>query len=112
MSSSEVFRRFYVKLVTMLPMNDPLFVAKLFACGLLPGNLEQDIKAEKTPVDKATLFLGHRIKTDISVDDSTNFNKLLNVMEDSDYDNLKMLAEEIKTALKPQPAVYRNDFAG
>ena len=112
MSTSEVFRRFYVKLIKMLPMNDSLFLAELFACDLLPGNLEQQIEAKETPVDKATCFLNHRIKTDISIDDSTSFNKLLNIMEDSDYDNLKVLAEEIKTALKPQPAVSRNDFAG
>ena len=80
-------------------MDDALFSAELFTCDLLPGNLEQQIKAEKTPVDKAKCFLDHRIKTDISIDDSTSFDKLLNVMEDSSYDNLKVLAEEIKTAI-------------
>ena len=112
MSTSEVFQRFYEKLVTMLPMDDSLFLAKLFGCGLLPGNCKQQIKAEKTPVDKATCFLDHRISSDVSVGDSTSFNKLLSVMENSGFENLKALAGEIKTALKPQPAVYRNDFAG
>ena len=100
MSASEVFRQFYVKLVKKLPMDDSLFSAELFACGLLPGDLKQQIKAEKTPVDKATCFLDYKISSDVCVGDSTSFNKLLNVMEDSENDSLKALAEEIKTALK------------
>ena len=100
MSTSEVFQQFYVELVTILPMDDSLFLAKLFACGLLPGDLKQQIKAEKTPVDKATCFLDHKISSDVSVGNLRSFNKLLDVMEDSGNDSLKELAEEIKIALK------------
>ena len=103
MSTSEVFRQFYVKLVKKLPMDDSLFTAELFAHGLLPGDLKQQIKAEKTPVDKATCFLDHKISSDVSDGNSTNFNKLLDVMEDSENDSLKELAEKIKTALKEGP---------
>ena len=103
MSTSEVFQQFYVELVTILPMNDSLFLAKLFAHGLLPGDLKQQINAKNTPVDKATCFLDHKISSDVSVGNSTSFNKLLDVMEDSGNDSLKELAEEIKIALKRGP---------
>ena len=111
MSTSEVFQQFYVKLVKKLPMDDSLFTAELFAHGLLPGDLKQQIKAEKTPVDKATYFLDHKISSDVSVDNSTSFNKLLDVMEDSRNDSLKELAKEIKTALKEEP-VNTDNAAG
>ena len=111
MSTSEVFQQFYVKLVKKLPMDDSLFTAELFACGLLPGDLKQQINAKNTPVDKATCFLDHEIKSDVSVGNSTSFNKLLDVMEDSGNDSLKELAEEIKTALKEGP-VNTNNAAG
>ena len=100
MSTSEVFQQFYVKLVKKLPIDDSLFTAELFAHGLLPGDLKQKIKAEKTPVDKATCFLDHKISSDVTAGNSTSFNKLLDVMEDSGNDSLKELAEEIKTVLK------------
>ena len=110
MSTSKVFQQFYVKLVTILPMDDSLFLAKLFGYGLLPGDLKQKIKAEKTSVDKATCFLDHRISSDVSVGNSTTFNELLNVMEDSG-NSLKVLAEEIKTALK-EGSVNTDNAAG
>ena len=111
MSTSEVFQQFYVKLVKKLPMDDSLFTAELFACGLLPGDLKQQINAKNTPVDKATCFLDHKISSDVSVDNSTSFNKLLDVMEDGGNDSLKELAEEIKIALKEEP-VNTDNAAG
>ena len=111
MSTSEVFQQFYVKLVKKLPMDDSLFTAELFACGLLPGDLKQQINTKNTPVDKATYFLDHKISPDVSVGNSTSFDKLLDVMEDSGNDSLKELAEEIKTALKEEP-VNTDNAAG
>ena len=111
MSTSKVFQRYYYELVVILPMDDALFLAKLFACGLLPGDLKQSIKAEKTQAKKATCFLDHRISSDVSIGNSTTFNKLLNVMEDSGNDSLKVLAEEIKTALKEE-TVNTDNAAG
>ena len=111
MSTSEVFRQFYVKLIKILPMNDPLFTAELFASDLLPGYLKQKIEAEKTPVDKAKCFLDHKISSNVSVGYSTSFNKLLDVMEDSGNDSLKELAKEIKTVLKEGP-VNTDNAAG
>ena len=111
MSTSEVFRQFYVKLVKKLPMDDSLFTAELFTCGLLSDNLKQKIKAKETRVDKATCFLDDKISPDVSVGYSTSFNKLLDVMEDSGNDSLKKLAKEIKTVLKEGP-VNTDNAAG
>ena len=102
MSASEVYKQCYVKLVMALPMNDSLFLAQLFSCGLFHGDLKNQIKAEKTSVDKATCFLDHVIGPNLSVGNSTNFHKLLNIMEESENDRLQVLAEEIKTTLKEE----------
>ena len=101
MSAGEVFQQFYVELVTALPMNDSLFLANLFTRGLLPGDLKQQIRVEKTLTDKATCFLDHKISHDVSIGNSTSFYQLLNVMEDSGNKTLKMLAG---AALKKGPS--------
>ena len=98
-TTSEVFKKFYVKLIKTLPLDDSLFVAELFACGLLPGDLKQQIKAERTLIDKATCFLDHTISRDVSVGNSTSLHKLLDVMEQSDNDSLKDLTKQIKIDL-------------
>ena len=99
MSTSEVFKQFYVELVTMLPVDDTMFLAKLFSCDLLPGNLMNKVEAERTPADKAMCFLDGKIKHDISNGDDRSFNKLLDIMEESGNDSLKHLAMKVKTAL-------------
>ena len=111
MSTSGVFQQFYVTLVTILPMDDPVFLGKLFACNLLPLNLKQKIMAEKTRANKATCFLDDRINTDVSIGNPTSFNKLLDVMEDCGCDSLKELAEKIKATLKEGP-VNTDNAAG
>ena len=80
-------------------MDDSLFIAELFACGLLPGDLKYQVEAKKTRIDKVTCFLDSKISRDISIDNSTSLNKLLTVMEQSDNDSLKDLAKQIKTTL-------------
>ena len=102
---TEVFKQFYVELVTMLPVDDTIFLAKLFSCDLLPGDLMNEIKAEKTSADKAMCFLNSKISRDISNGDFNSFNKLLNIMEESGHDSLKSLAGKIKSALKAEPVI-------
>ena len=100
MSTSEVFKKFYVELITMLPVDDTMFLAKLFSCNLLPGNLMNQVMAKETRADKAMCFLNGKINCDISIGDFTSFNKLLDVMEESGNDSLRVLAMKIKNALK------------
>ena len=102
MSSGEMFKQFFAKLTKLLPMDDPIFVAELFSHDLLPGNHYDQVKSLATRADKATHFLDSVIKSSI-VNNVSSFNKLLNVMEDSEYYNVKELAQQIKSKLKEQP---------
>ena len=95
--SSEVFQQFYSKLVKTLPMDDAVFTAELFSNNLLPGNLKSQIKSEKTSADKAVLFLDSVIEPSVTSDGGSSFDKLLHVMEDSEYQHVKELVEEIRT---------------
>ena len=100
MSTIEVFKQFYVEMVTMLPVDDTTFLAKLFSYDLLPGNLMDRVMAKETRADKAVCFLNCKINHDISIGNFTSFNKLLNVIDGSGNDSLQLLAIKIKTALE------------
>ena len=102
MSTSEVFQQFYVKLVSLLPMNDSLFLAELFKCGLLSMNFKEEMEAKITRANKAAFFLDHRINSELSAGYSESFTKLLNLMEDCGHHSLKLLTSEIRAALKGQ----------
>ena len=100
--SSEVFNQFYSKLVKTLPMDDPVFIAELFSNDLLPGDLKDQLRLlRRTSADKAAFFLVSVIEPKLSVtsDGGSSFDKLLHVMEYSEYQHVKELAEEIRTSL-------------
>ena len=97
MSTSDVFKKFYVKLVKCLPMDDTLFRAELFTNDLLPGDHKEHVESLATKFDKAAYFLDHVIKPSVTSDDGSSFDKLLNVMEDSEYQNVMELAEQIRS---------------
>ena len=99
--SSKVFQQFYSKLVETLPMDDAVFVAKLFSNDLLPGDLTNQLKlVHRTSADKAALFLDSVIKPSMRTSDGgSSFDKLLHVMEDSEYQHLKELVVQIRTSL-------------
>ena len=100
MSTSKVFKHFYDKLVTTLPMSDVTFTAQLVSHDLFPGNLNDQVKSLATPSDKAAHFLDHVIKSALTIGVDRSFNELLNVMEDSEYFNVKELARQIRNQLK------------
>ena len=94
MSTSDVFKKFYVKLVKGLPMDDTLFRAELFANDLLPGDHKERVESLATKSDKAAYFLDHVIKPSVTSNDhGSSFDKLLSVMEDSEYQGVKELAK-------------------
>jgi len=95
----DVFQQFYSKLVDTLPMDDVRFVAELFSNSLLPGNLKSQVKAQKTSADKAALFLDSVIEPSVTSDGGSCFDKLLNVMMDSEYTHVKELARQIRSNL-------------
>ena len=103
MSSGEVFKQFYHKLVTTLPMNDVTFTARLVSHDLLPGNLNDQLKSLATASDKAAHFLDCVIKPAVTNGVDRSFNELLNVMEGSEYSSIKELAQQIRSKLKEGP---------
>ena len=95
----DVFQQFYSKLVDTLPIDDVRFIAQLYSERLLPGNLKSLVKAQKTSADKAALFLDSVIEPSVAIDGGSSFDKLLNVMRDSEYQHVKELAKQIKSNL-------------
>ena len=106
--SNEVFKHFFAKLAKSLPMDDPIFVAELFSHDLLPGDHYDQVESRLTRADKTVYFLSHVIKPAITTD-ARSFNELLNVMEDSEYSNVKELAQQIKCKLKEGPVNTDNN---
>ena len=100
MASAEVFKEFYSKLVKTLPMNDAVFIAELVSNDPLPDNLEEQLESQRTSADKATRFLKGIIKPSVNSSDGSSFDKLLNVMEDSEYEHVKELTKLIRTSLR------------
>ena len=100
MSTTEVFKQFYFKLVVTLPMNDVTFTAQLVSRGLLPGNLSDQLKLLATSSEKAEQFLDCVVKPAVTIGVDKSLNKLLDIMEDSEYCNVKELAQQIKSKLK------------
>ena len=99
MSTSDVFKMFYLKLAKCLPMDDTVFRAELFVNDLLPGDHKERVESLTTESDKAVYFLDHVIKPSVTGGDhGSSFDKLLNVMEDSDHQGVKELAKEIRTS--------------
>ena len=98
---AQVFQQFYSKLVKTLPIDDAVFTAELFSNNLLPGDLKNQLKlVHRTSADKSVLFLDSVIEPSVTSDGGSSFDKLLYVMEDSEYQHVKELARQIMTSLK------------
>ena len=105
--STEIFQRFYARLVKTLPMDDAVFTAELYSSNLLPTDLKEHIESHAalpTLAGKASYFLDHMIKPSVTSDEGgRQFYELLRVMDDSDYQGVKELAKQIRDALKVKP---------
>ena len=71
-------------------MNDAIFIAKLYSCDLLPDDLKERVESLRTEAEKAMYFMDHMIKPSVT-SDGCSFDKLLNVMESSNYPCVKEL---------------------
>ena len=94
LTHKEAFEKYVEQLVKCLPMDDVLFITKLFEHHLLPRQTDE---ALPTQVAKASYFLDHVIKPALDIDDISTFDNLLSVMEHSGYANVETLAGEIKS---------------
>ena len=99
MSPLKAYEKYFEKMVNCLPMDDTLFITKLSACKLLPGDTNSQLKALRTQVDKASYFLNHVIKPALEIDDTFSFDDLLSVMEHCGYGHVERLACKIKTEM-------------
>ena len=90
-----IYSKYVEKLVKCLPMDDTLFITKLSAQQLLPGDTESKIKTLFIQADKASYFLNHVIKPALVIDDMSGFEKLLSVMQECEYKHVKMLSSQI-----------------
>ena len=92
-----VYDNYYPKLIKVLPMEDPHFIAQLRRECFFPGDTKEATAAKETCAKKATFFLDEII-TRAFEDDGSNpmFSKLLNLMMNTDNETLKSLAKEIK----------------
>ncbi|XP_065898529.1 NACHT, LRR and PYD domains-containing protein 3-like isoform X2 [Dysidea avara] len=103
-STSKVFQLFYAKLVKTLPMDDAVFIAELFSANLLPGDVKDFVESKPSRAIKASYFLDHMIKLSVMTGAGRSFDDLIKVMENSEYDSVKELAELIRCRLRKRPA--------
>ena len=95
----DVYKDYYCKMVTVLPMDDDSFTAKLYSLKLLPGDTKDKLNSKPTKVEKATYFLDTVITPALNIADYTSFHKLLEAMEKYDSSSVTNLAKEIKGKL-------------
>ena len=99
----DVLKEFRQRLVKVLPMEDTYFITNLDTADLLPGNTKDKVQSASLPTraDKASHFLDNVILPDVD-NNRSNLDKLLNVMEESDFGVLNGLGTEIQRALDAQ----------
>ena len=95
----KVYTSYMLKLVTSLPMNDVVFIAELSTNNLLPGNMEATVISLSTLADKSSHFLSNVIRPALDSGFTGGFDKLLNIMESSEYLHVQALAAEIKAEI-------------
>ena len=83
-------------LVKCLPMEDAHFITTLSAQKLLPGDNENKIEKLSTQAEKASYFLKHVIKPALDIDETSDFEKLLIIMQNCGYNHVQKLAGTIK----------------
>ena len=95
-SAKEAIRKFKVDLLQKLPLEDPVFFAKVDIAGLFPSDTGRSIKAEKTRSHKVDYFIDNVIEPGAD----EYLPKLLEVMKDSTFANVEILASQILAAMK------------
>ena len=97
LSAKDAIRRFKVELLKELPLDDPLFFAMVYRANLFPLDTKKAIKAEKTRTNRVDNFL------DCVVEPGAAYYlpKLLDVMRESEFANVKKLADDIQAVFLP-----------
>ena len=95
----EVYKKFHLKLLKSLPMDDVVLLELLKGQNLFSGDLREQVQARATTMEKAAWFLDVAIDRPLHIDNFEPLCKLLTVMSDEVHlnnDSLKQLATEIK----------------
>lgn len=95
----EIYELFHEQFVQVLPMCNSGFVEKLSEHGLFSEDMKVAAQSVSTQVGKTLLFLDNIIKPGIMIGDDENFNKLLIVMENCEFANVKVLASQIRNKM-------------
>ena len=95
-SAEDAIRRFTVELLKELPLDDPLFFAMVDRAGLFPHDTKKAIKAEKTRTSRVDYFLDHVVEPGADY----YLPKLLDVMRESEFANVKKLADDIQVVFQ------------
>ena len=98
-NAKRVFDDFNPKLVRVLPLQDPYFLAALTKQHLFSGNLKEKVMAAPTEADATTKFLYAAIERSLNVNNREPFDRLLLVMEEFGDLTLSQLCEDIKKNL-------------
>ena len=96
-SALELFDHYYQGLIFSLPMKDKNFMKELFKHDLLPEGIKHKLEELPERKDRTSCFLDNIIKAGLVIGDKKYFDHLLNVMNNSKYDNVKDLAKQIKS---------------
>ena len=97
LSAKDAIKKFNVKLLEELPLENPIFFGMCKTADLFPLGTADGIAAKPTRADKVAYFLQHVVEP--GADDYLP--KLLKVMKDSKFDNVVELAGKIEAAMKP-----------
>ena len=102
MEPTQVLKKYGVKLLS-LPVRQPKFIALLNQENLLPGNTESKIKALHWTDEDAAQFLVNEIDKTLIIS-RDGFDKLIWVMKQYKDGGMEQLANEMESAVKPNPA--------
>ena len=106
---------FRIKLMTSLPMGDPIFLELLRKHNLFPGDLQEQVKAKTTIAEKNAWFLENAIEPSLLLEKTEPLRTLLTVMSDDDYlksDLLKELSAEMQLKLDEETSLIPKNGAG
>ena len=95
-----VYKKFYAKLVQSLPLTDAHFRAALMSKQLFCCDLLNQVNLKRTNAEKSEHFLTNTIDPSLNVGTTDLFEKLLQVMENSDSPTLRTLANDINVDLQ------------
>ena len=96
LSAKDTIKKFTVKLLEQLPLDDPMFFGMAKAADLFPLGTADSIEAKPTRAEKVTYFLKHVVEPGAN----DYLSKLLKVMQDSKNTSVIKLADELQVTME------------